>query len=304
MKKVTKAVIPASGFGTRFLPQTKAMPKEMLPILNKPTIQYVVEQLVEAGITDIIIVTGYHKRSIEDYFDEPNGDLVKLLERGGEDKKMLLEQLKKISSMANFYFLRQKGPIGNFVPLLNARKLIANEPFIYSWADDFFDTGKNPSCTKQIISAYEKYDATILPCLRTTDEGDYKKYAYSGGETLENGDILVKTFIEKPGKDLAPSNLAAVDCQLYTPDILDVLDEAYSRVDTASGKEFGYFDAINVLLEKKMKVIATEIKGGVYIDTGDVLKFLKTQVYFGAKDKKVGEEFRNYLKTFVSELPS
>jgi len=136
MKKVTKAVIPAAGFGTRFLPQTKAMPKEMLPVVDKPIIQYIVEELVEAGIKDIIIVTGANKRSIEDHFDTPNKDLVENLEAGGEKKKPLLDEIKKISELANFVYIRQKGPYGNGTPLLNVRHIIGDEPFVYAWSDD------------------------------------------------------------------------------------------------------------------------------------------------------------------------
>jgi len=137
MAKITKAVIPAAGFGTRFLPQTKAIPKEMLPIVDKPVIQYVVEELVNAGIKDIILVTGYHKRTIEDHFDSPSKDLVENLELGGAKKQPLLEAVKDISEMANFIYVRQKGPYGNGTPLLNVKDLIGNEPFIYTWSDDF-----------------------------------------------------------------------------------------------------------------------------------------------------------------------
>ena len=132
---ITKAVIPAAGFGTRFLPQTKAIPKEMLPIVDKPVIQYVVEELVDAGIKDIIIVTGYHKRTIEDHFDAPSFDLVENLKLGGAKKAPLLKELEKISELANFVYVRQKGPYGNGTPLLNVKHLIGNEPFIYAWSE-------------------------------------------------------------------------------------------------------------------------------------------------------------------------
>src|SRR3989338_5205342 len=155
MMKIRKAVIPAAGFGTRFLTQTKAMPKEMLPVVDKPVIQYVVEELVDAGITDIILVTGYHKRTIEDHFDAANLDLIKNLEMGGEKKRPLLEEVKKISSMANFVYVRQKGPYGNGTPLLNVKHLIGDEPFIYSFSDDFIVA--KPSRFKQMLAVYETY---------------------------------------------------------------------------------------------------------------------------------------------------
>ena len=136
-QKIRKAVIPAAGFGTRFLPQTKAMPKEMLPVVDKPIIQYIVEELVEAGITDIIVVTGSQKRAIEDHFDRPSLDLVDNLQVGGEKKRHLLEEVERIADMANFIYVRQKGPYGNGTPLLNVRDVVGNEPFIYTWSDDF-----------------------------------------------------------------------------------------------------------------------------------------------------------------------
>src|SRR3990167_9803785 len=136
-QKIKKAVIQAAGFGTRFLPQTKAMPKEMLPIVDKPVIQIVVEKLVEAGIEDIIIVTGYHKRSIEDHFDTPSRELVENLRMGGEKKRHLLDEAERIADLANFVYIRQKGPYGNGTPLLNVREIIGDEPFIYTWSDDF-----------------------------------------------------------------------------------------------------------------------------------------------------------------------
>src|SRR3989344_1047113 len=183
MNKIRKAVIPAAGFGTRFLPQTKAMPKEMLPIVDKPVIQYVVEELVDAGITDIILVTGYHKRTIEDHFDATNLDLIKNLEMGGDKKKPLLDEVKKISSMANFVYVRQKGPYGNGTPLLNVKHLIGDEPFIYTWSDDFIVS--EPNRFKQLIAAYEKYGVSCLAGLRVKNDEDYSRYGFAGGEEIE-----------------------------------------------------------------------------------------------------------------------
>ena len=183
IKKITKAVIPAAGFGTRFLPQTKAMPKEMLPIVDKPIIQYVVEELVEAGIKDIFIVTGYHKRTIEDHFDAPNLDLIENLRMGGEKKRYLLEEVEKISNLANFVYVRQKGPYGNGTPLLNVRHLIGNEPFIYTWSDDFI-VAEPKSRMRQLIEAYEKYGVTCLGSIRVTKDEDYDRYGFTGGKCL------------------------------------------------------------------------------------------------------------------------
>ncbi|MDQ3239112.1 MAG: sugar phosphate nucleotidyltransferase, partial [bacterium] len=157
MKKIRKAVIPAAGYGTRFLPATKAMPKEMMPIVDKPTIQLVVEDAVSAGIEDIIIVTGWHKRSIEDHFDYPFELLQRLAEAG---KTKEADEVKKVAEMANFIYIRQKGPLGNATPILNAKEAIGDEPFIVLWADDFMTTGSSPTRCQQLVAAYEAYNTT------------------------------------------------------------------------------------------------------------------------------------------------
>jgi UTP--glucose-1-phosphate uridylyltransferase len=173
-KRVRKAVIAAAGFGTRFLPQTKALPKEMLPVVDKPIIQYVVEELVEAGIEDIVIVTGYHKRSIEDHFDQISADLKGNLEQG--KKHELLEDIKKISELANFVYVRQKGPYGNATPLLNVEHLIGDEPFIYAWGDDFIKA--SPSRFSQLVSVYDELQGSVLACIPASRDEDYKKYGF------------------------------------------------------------------------------------------------------------------------------
>jgi UTP--glucose-1-phosphate uridylyltransferase len=294
MKKVTKAVIPAAGFGTRFLPQTKAMPKEMLPIVDKPVIQYVVEELVEAGIKDIFIVTGYHKRGIEDHFDSPNLDLIENLKMGGEKKKHLLDEVEKISNMANFVYIRQKGPYGNGTPLLNVRHLIGNEPFIYTWSDDFV-VAEPKSRIKQLIDAYYKYDATCLGSIRATKDEDYDRYGCSGGEMLEDGIMEVSEIIEKPGKEKAPSDLMNVSGFLFKPEIFNYLDEVLEKL--GEGEELYYNEALKHLLKDGGKIIAVEIKNGKYYDTGNKLEYLKTVVEFALKHKDLNGEFKDYLKT-------
>src|SRR3989338_2468230 len=190
-QKIRKAVIPAAGFGTRFLPQTKAMPKEMLPIVDKPVIQYIVEELVDAGIKDIIMVTGYHKRSIEDHFDTPSTELINLLKQGGDKKRPLLEEVDRIANLANFVFVRQKGPYGNGTPLLNVRHLIGKEPFIYMWSDDFIDA--SPSRTKQLLKVYKKYGCSCLSAWRAKNDEDYAKYGFAGGQEIEPGVLDVES---------------------------------------------------------------------------------------------------------------
>lgn len=293
MKKITKAVIPAAGFGTRFLPQTKAMPKEMLPIVDKPVIQYVVEELVEAGIKDIFIVTGYHKRGIEDHFDAPNLDLIENLKMGGEKKKHLLDEVEKISNLANFVYVRQKGPYGNGTPLLNVKHLIGDEPFIYTWSDDFILA--EPNRFKQLISAYEKYGSTCLGSIRATKDEDYNRYGSSGGTMLEDGIMDVSEIIEKPGKEKAPSDLMNVSGFLLTPDIFNYLDEVLEKLQP--NEEFYYNDALKLMLRDHKRIVAVEIKGGKYYDTGSKLEYLKTVVEFALKHKDLNGEFREYLKS-------
>jgi UTP--glucose-1-phosphate uridylyltransferase len=292
-KRVTKAVIPAAGFGTRFLPQTKAMPKEMLPIVDKPVIQYVVEELVEAGIQDIIIVTGYHKRSIEDHFDRPSSELVKNLLGGGEKKKPLLDEIERISNLANFAYVRQKGPYGNGTPLMNVRHLIGDEPFIYTWSDDFI-TAKPVSRFKQLIEAYEEYECSVLGGIKASRDEDYDRYGFAAGDEVKPGVIDVKTIIEKPGKDNAPSDLAVVSGYLFTPDILNYLDRAVSEL--GNGKELYYVDALKLMKDDGHRIIAKEIENGKYCDTGNKFEYLKTTVEFGLAHPEIGAEFREFLK--------
>jgi UTP--glucose-1-phosphate uridylyltransferase len=293
MKKVTKAVIPAAGFGTRFLPQTKAMPKEMLPIVDKPIIQYIVEELVDAGIKDIIMVTGYHKRTIEDHFDYPNLDLVENLKMGGEKKKPMLEAVEKIANMANFVYVRQKGPYGNGTPLLNVRDIVGDEPFIYTWSDDFIVA--NPSRFKQLIAAYDKYGYSCLSGVKAAKDEDYDRYGFVGGKELEPGIIDAEVLIEKPGKENAPSDLATVSGFLFTPDIFDYLDKAMLKLE--EGQEFYYNDALKLMLEDKKHVLGVEIKEGKYYDTGNKLEYLKTVVEFALKHPDLNGKFRDYLKS-------
>src|SRR5882757_4355542 len=187
MAKVTKAVIAAAGFGTRFLPQTKAMPKKMLPIIDKPIIQYIVEDLVAAGIRDIIIVGSSNKRSIEDHFDTPNEDLLVNLRAGGEKKQHYIDEIEAIANLANFVYVRQKGPYGTATPIMNAEHLIGNEPFIYAFADDL--TVATPNAFQQIISLHEEFGASILPCLQITDDREYDRYGVLAGTQVRD-DVL------------------------------------------------------------------------------------------------------------------
>lgn len=293
-KKIRKAVIPAAGFGTRFLPQTKAMPKEMLPIVDKPIIQYVVEELVEAGIEDIIIVTGYHKRSIEDHFDRPSLELIENLRMGGEKKKHLIEQAESIGDLANFVYVRQKGPYGNGTPLLNVRQLVGSEPFIYTWSDDFIKA-EPKSRFEQMIEIHNEFGWSVLGSIKATRDEDYDRYGFAGGKLLRDGLIDMTTVIEKPGKANAPSDLANVSGSIFTPDIFDYLDQALKNL--REGDELYYNDAVKLMLADNKHVLAAEIKGGKYYDTGNKLEYMKTVVEFALDHDDIRDEFRSYLKS-------
>lgn len=292
-KKVRKAVIAAAGFGTRFLPQTKAMPKEMLPLIDKPIIQYIVEELVEAGIEDIVIVTGYHKRSIEDHFDHMSADLRANLKQG--NKHELLEETKKVSELANFAYIRQKGPYGNGTPVLNAEHLIGNEPFIYTFADDFIVA--EPSRFKQMIDLYQERGSTVLPCIRLNRDEDYSRYGIVAGDEIGNGLIKLNTIVEKPGKENAPSNLASVSGYLFTPDIFDYLRS--SQQELAEGQEFFAQHGMQKMINDGKELLALEIKNGQYYDTGNKLEYLKTVVDFALKRDDMREPFMEYLREVI-----
>ncbi len=285
-QKIHKAVIPAAGFGTRFLPQTKAMPKEMLPIVDKPVIQYVVEELVASGITDIVIVTGWHKRAIEDHFDYPN-ELIQTLKEQGKDK--LIEEVKKTAELANFIYIRQKGPYGNGTPVLCAKQVIGNEPFVAIWGDEFIYA--HPPRTKQCIDVYEKYGDPVISAVRVPKD-DVSRYGIIDGVKVENNVWQIRKLIEKPTVEEAPSNIAAHGCYILTPDIFDAL----AHIKPGKGGEIWLTDAIKVLMEKR-PVYACEVTNSKYYDTGNKLEYLKTVVEFALAHKDLNGEFREYLKS-------
>lgn len=286
--KITKAVIPAAGFGTRFLPQTKAMPKEMLPIVDKPIIQIVVEELVDAGITDIIVVTGWHKRALEDHFDN-HPELEALLESSG--KTEVLSEVRRINSLANFIYVRQKGPLGNATPLYNASKLTNGEPFLVFWGDDFVVA--EPTRAKQLIAAYNKYNSVILGAIKTDKEEDTKKYGFAKGEEVGDGVIKIEKVVEKPGPGNAPSNLATVSGFLLTPEVVPYLEKAVKEV---KGREPNYIDAITMMMEAgKGDAYAVELKNAQYYDTGSKIGYLKAVIDFGLKHPEIKDNLKDYI---------
>lgn len=296
MAKVKKAVIAAAGFGTRFLPQTKAMPKEMLPIVDKPIIQYIVEELVDAGIEDIVVVTGYHKRSIEDHFDQMSADLRENLTKGGKDK--LLEETNKISDLANFSYLRQKGPYGNATPLLNAEHLIGDEPFIFAFADDFVKA--SPSRFRQLVDAHEQHGGSVLTCVRAQRDSDYSKYGFVVGDKADNGLVEMANILEKPGSfEAAGSDLASVSGYLFEPIIFKYLHEDLENLN--NGEEFIMQPAMQRMVKDGSKIWGLEIVNGKYYDTGNKLEYVKTVVDFALDREDIKDEIKEYLKSKITD---
>lgn len=294
MAKVRKAVIAAAGFGSRFLPQTKAMPKEMLPLVDKPVIQYIVEELVDAGIEDIIIVTGYHKRTVEDHFDVPNSDLILNLEQGG--KKELLDMTLAVSNMANFAYVRQKGPYGNGTPLLCAEHLIGDEPFLYSFADDFV-VAKGKSRFRQLVDVYEERGGSVLTCIEADGPEDYKRYGYVSGTEIRPGLLQTETVIEKPGSaEAAPSNIASVGGYLFEPQIFGYLQDM--KKDLAIGQELMIQTAMQKMIDDNHGINALKVDGKYY-DAGNKVEYLKTVVDLALQRDDIKDEFMAYLQTIV-----
>ena len=285
-KKVRKAVIAAAGMGTRFLPQTKAMPKEMLPIIDRPVIQLVVESAVEAGIEDIIIVTGPTKRAIEDHFDR-SVEFEADLRAKGKDKEA--DTIKKIAELANFIYIRQKGDVkGNAVPVINAEHMIGDEPFMYFFADDFY-TGE-VSYAKQILDVFEKTGKSVV-CLREISDEDTNRYGVVGvKEDLGEGLYIIDGYHEKPGPENAPSRLACVCGYVLSPSIMKHLS-----MDNISPRGEVEMAAAIDALSREEDVYGLVIKGE-YHDTGSPELYLQTLVDIALNDESYGEKFRQYLK--------
>ncbi len=282
-QKIRKAIIPVAGFGTRFLPVTKALPKEMLPIVDKPVLQYVVEEAVASGITDIIIVTNQNKRAAEDHFDV-NAELENWLKVAGKTKE--LEEVRKIAELAHFVYIRQKGPYGNGTPILNARHLIGDEPFAVLWGDEVF-MGKTPRL-KQLMNVYERYTDPVLTAYNVDAEGT-KRYGIIEGKNIDRGIYQVRAVLEKPGPKIR-SRLASLGGYILTPDIFPILE----RTKLGKGGELWLVDAI-LRLSRMRPVYACAVEGA-YFDVGSKLGWLKANVDFALKRKELNQPFRSWLK--------
>lgn len=282
--KVRKAIIPAAGLGTRFLPATKAQPKEMLPIVDKPTIQYIIEEAVASGIEEILIITGRNKRAIEDHFDKSIELEQQLVSTGKDD---LLKLVDDISNMANIYYIRQKEPKGLGHAISCAKTFVGNEPFAVMLGDDVVDNEDNP-CLKQLIDCFNEYKTTILG-VQKVDHKDVSKYGIVKGMPIENGVYKVKDLVEKPMVDEAPSDVAILGRYIITPRIFDILEKTVP----GKGGEIQLTDALKTLMVEEA-MYAYEFQGRRY-DVGDKLGFLEATVEFALKRKELGKDFANYL---------
>ncbi|MCR4325150.1 MAG: UTP--glucose-1-phosphate uridylyltransferase GalU [Candidatus Curtissbacteria bacterium] len=285
-KKVRKVVIPAAGFGTRFLPATKASPKEMLPIVDKPIIQYVVEQAVSAGIEEVIVVTGWHKRAIEDHFDS-HFELEARLEKDGKTEQ--LEEIRRISNLANFVYVRQKEPLGNGHAVLVAKDVIGDEPFLVMWGDEFFQA--EPAAPVQLVAAYEEFECPVIAGVRIKKE-DLHKYGIADVTPVRDNIFKINKIVEKPTAEEAPSDLATHGSYLFTPDIFEILE----NLTPGKGGEIWIADAIEKLIEKR-DVYAVELKNSKYYDCGNKISYLKAVIDHGLAHDDISGELREYLKS-------
>lgn len=289
MKKVRKAIIPAAGLGTRFLPVTKAMPKEMLPIVDKPTIQYIVEEAMASGIEDIIIVTGKGKRAIEDHFDNAPELEDNLREKGKFD---LLEKVQYSSNLANIYYIRQKEPKGLGHAVWCARHFIGDEPFAVLLGDDIVQS--DTPCLKQLIDQYEETYSSIIGVQQVPDE-ETSRYGIIDPISQEGRRYEVQNFVEKPAPGTAPSNLAILGRYILTPEIFEILD----KQEIGAGGEIQLTDAIQQL-NKTQRVFAYDFEGKRY-DVGEKFGFIKTNIEFTLKNDELKPQLLDFLNDLLND---
>jgi len=285
--KIRKAIIPAAGLGTRFLPATKAMPKEMLPIVDKPTIQYIVEEAVASGIEDIIIVTGKGKRAIEDHFDTSFELEYNLNEKG---KYQLLEEVRKSSEMADIHYIRQKEPKGLGHAIWCARKFIGDEPFAVLLGDDIVESGK--PCLKQMIEVYDEHQASIVG-VQPVGWDEVSRYGIVDPEGIRDRVYQAKQLVEKPEVGKAPSNLAIMGRYILTPAIFDILENQRIGVNG----EIQLTDAISRLGEKE-RVLAYHFEGTRH-DVGEKLGFIKTSIHYALENPELRDQLLKYMSEII-----
>ena len=279
-----KAVIPAAGLGTRFLPATKAQPKEMLPVFDKPTIQYVIEESVNSGVDDILIVTGKGKRSIEDHFDRSFELEHHLKTKGKED---FLKEIEYISDLADIHFIRQKKQKGLGDAIYCAKKHVGDDPFVVMLGDTI--TKDTVPCTKQLIDIYEKYGKSVIALEEVPDE-KVERYGIIGGEEIEDSIYKIDKLVEKPPLRVAPSNLAIMGRYVLTPDIFDCIE----RVEPGYGGEIQLTDALS-----KLDEIYGQVFKGESFDIGNRVDWLKTSLKFALEDEDAKEDILNFIKNEI-----
>jgi UTP--glucose-1-phosphate uridylyltransferase len=284
--KIKKAIIAVAGSGTRLLPATKSMPKEMIPIVDKPVIQLLVEEMVEAGIEDIILVTKWDKKSLEDHFDHSYA-LEEDLEKNGKLEQ--LENIRRIAEMANFVYIRQKGPYGNGTPVLSAASLVDDEPFVFAFGDDLVKS--KVSFTKQMVDDYEKNENLMIGVQEMPREV-LNRY---GIVKLKEGTMEIEDIIEKPAPEEAPSNLADFGRMILNQDFINILK------DTALGKgnELWVVDAIKTYVNNGGKFMAKKIEDGEWLTTGDPLNYLKATLKYAFEREDIGEDIKKYINELL-----
>ncbi|MCM3653572.1 UTP--glucose-1-phosphate uridylyltransferase GalU [Metabacillus litoralis] len=293
MMQIKKAIIPAAGLGTRFLPATKAQPKEMLPIVDKPTIQYIIEEAVASGIEDILIVSGRGKRAIEDHFDK-SYELEETLAH--KEKWDILEEIQRISQLANIHYIRQKEPKGLGHAVHCARRFIGNEPFAVMLGDDIVQTNGSTPCLKQLIQVYNQYEQAVIG-VQKVNEADVSKYGIVSYETepIQENIYNIVDLVEKPSIDQAPSNSAIMGRYILTPEIFAVLENQAP----GAGGEIQLTDALTTLL-KNQSMLAYHFNGKRY-DVGDKLGFIKATIDFALERHELKNDLLDYLNQVMSE---
>ena len=286
---VKKAIIPAAGLGTRFLPATKSQPKEMLPIVDKPTLQYIIEEAIESGIEEILIITGRNKKSIEDHFDK-SVELELELEQKG--KKEMLEMVRDISNMVNIHYIRQKEPKGLGHAIHCAKSFIGDEPFAVLLGDDIVDA--DTPCLKQLINTYDEYKTTILGVQEVAKE-DTDKYGILDVKHIEDRVYKVKDMVEKPSVESAPSNIAILGRYIINPSIFEILENQ----KPGKGGEIQLTDALKTLSTQEA-IYAYNFEGRRY-DVGDKFGFLEATIDFALKRDELREDLLNYMKDIVAK---
>ncbi len=290
MKKIRKAIIPAAGLGTRFLPATKAQPKEMLPIVDKPAIQYIVEEAIESGIEDIIIVTGRNKRAIEDHFDK-SVELEMMLEEKGSTQ--LLEIVQSVSNLADVHYIRQKQPLGLGHAILCARKFIGDEPFAVLLGDDILQS--SPPGLKQMMDIYEQSETSVIAVQEVPWE-DVSKYGIvSPASSLDNYQ-LIEDLVEKPDRDQAPSNLAVIGRYIIMPEIFGILE----RQEPGRGGEIQLTDALRVL--NRQQQMAAYLMQAKRYDVGDKMGYIEATIELALQRPDLQDQVKAYLLSLIRQL--